>query len=331
MPTCKHRRVTVVIPTLAADSALTECLASLERQTWRDFEIVVVDNSGAGAVRAAEPVQVLHARENLGFGPAINEAFRRMPAEYLVTLNDDTEADPRWLEELVSALEADPEAGMAASRVLLDSTRLDSAGLLLCPDGVAKQRGHGEPPERYGEREEILMPSGSAAIYRKRMLDDTGVFDDDFFLYCEDTDLGLRGRWAGWKCIYVPTARVTHRYSHSAGRVSSLKAYYVERNRLFVAAKNFPAGMLLAAPWAALRRYFWHAFGGGSARRHIDQGGSAWTLARCVIRAHLDFLRSLPRLRLQRAGILRSAKISSGEFRSLARRFAISPRQVAAQ
>ena len=135
--------------------------------------------------------------------------------------------------------------------------------------------------------EEALMPSGSAALYRRTMLEEIGGFDDEFFLYCEDTDLGLRARWAGWKCLYVPQATVEHHYSHSAGRASGLKAYYVERNRLFVLVKNFPAGMLAAAPLATLARYWWHAWfllqGTGSAARFRAEGnaGRRWPGISC--------------------------------------------------
>ena len=159
-----------------------------------------------------------------------------------------------WLAELVSALESRPDAGMCASQVrLFGEPRLDSAGMQMAGDGSSKQRGHGRLPEDFPVLEEVLMPSGSSALYRRSMLEEIGGFDDDFFLYCEDTDLGLRARWAGWKCLYVPQAVVEHHYSHSAGRASPVKAYYVERNRLFVLVKNFPGAMLLAArrssPW----------------------------------------------------------------------------------
>ena len=105
---------------------------------------------------------------------------------------------------------------------------------------------------------DVLMPSGCAALFRRAMLEDTGGFDEDFFLYCEDTDLGLRARWRGWRSVYASDAVVTHRYSHSAGAASELKAFYVERNRLFVLARNFPARLLWKAPFSTLARYCWH-------------------------------------------------------------------------
>src|SRR5689334_21572612 len=145
---------------------------------------------------------------------------------------------------------------MCASQVrLYGENQLDSAGMLIAGDGSSKQRGHLSPSKSFSEPEEVLLPSASAAMYRRAMLDQAGWFDDDFSMYCEDTDLGLRGRWAGWKCLYAPDAVVEHRYSHSAGRASPLKAYYVERNRLFVLVKNFPTVTLLRAPFVAFARY----------------------------------------------------------------------------
>src|SRR6202043_237970 len=173
--------------------------------------------------------------------------------------NDDAIADPRWLEALLAAVEARPDVGMCASEVRqAGDGRLDSAGMLLCLDGSSKQRGHLESPASYARQEEALLPSGSAAFYRREMLEEIGLFDEAFFLYCEDTDLGLRARWAAWECLYVPDAVVEHRYSHSAGHASALKAYYVERNRLFVIFKNFPLLDLFLVPYYATSRYFWH-------------------------------------------------------------------------
>ena len=249
----------MVVPTLAADARLQECVAALDRQTQRDFEVIIVDNSGSGAVRRNGAVQarvrVIEEPRNVGFGAAINDAFRQSRSPYLATLNDDAAPDPGWLAALVSAIEARPDAGMCASQVrLYGEDALDSAGMLVSGDGSSKQRGHARPPKFFPVTEEVLFPSGSAALYRRTMLVQIGGFDEDFFLYCEDTDLGLRARWAGWRCLYVPEAVVEHHYSHSAGRASRLKAYYVERNRLFVLAKNFPARMLAAAPFVSLAR-----------------------------------------------------------------------------
>jgi len=324
--------VTVVVTTLAADETLSECLDSLERQTFQDFEVIVVDNSG-GKAKAAGRARVIANQKNVGFGAAFNQAFRESQAPFLAVLNDDATADPKWLEALLASVEARPDVGMCASQVRLAGTgRLDSAGMLLCRDGSSKQRGHNESPESYARRQEMLLPSGSAAFYRREMLDEIGLFDESFFLYCEDTDLGLRARWAAWECLYVPDAVVEHRYSHSAGQASALKAYYVERNRLFVIAKNFPVTDLLLVPVFAMTRYFWHfvfALGGrGKAAEFRQAGNSVARLPLYVLRAHFALLGRFPSLWKQRRAMKR--RFTTKQFRRLIRRFSISPRQVAA-
>lgn len=327
----------MVVPTLMAGPVLVECLNSLERQSLRDFEVIVVDNSGRGAARrcgAGELAAVLIENpSNVGFGAAINQGFARSRAPWLATLNDDAAAHPDWLAALLEAAGRDPRAGMCASAVLLEAGTLDSAGMLVAADGSSKQRGHGRPPAEFARLEEALLPSGSAALYRRRMLEEIGLFDEDFFLYCEDTDLGLRARWAGWKCLYVPGARVVHRYSHSSGRASPLKAYYVERNRLMVVAKNFPAAMLPAAPFSSLARYFWHlaALLGrrGKAGEFHRQGNHPLQLVWFVLRAHWDLVRRARLILSKRRAIRRSARISASQFRRLAAAHRIRAREVA--
>jgi GT2 family glycosyltransferase len=329
--------VSVIIPTLAADSRLSECLDSLGRQTRRDFEVIIVDNSGKGLVRRegiAPHACVIENSINAGFGAAINQGLRASSAPYVATLNDDAAAHPGWLEVLVATLETRPDAGMCASQVrLFGEQRLDSAGMLMSRDGSSKQRGHGRPPEDFPAAEEALFPSGSAALYRRSMLEELGGFDADFFLYCEDTDLGLRARWAGWKCLYAPDAVVEHHYSHSAGRASAVKAYFVERNRLFVLVKNFPAAMLLAAPFAAFARYLWHAWyifqGRGSAARFRAEGNAGPKMAWYVLRAHAAVIRSIPALWRKRREIRAHARITPAVFRHLIRSYSISARRVA--
>ncbi len=328
-----HPTVTVVVPTLAADETLDECLASLERQTFRDFEVIVVDNSGLHLAKASGCARVIVNDRNVGFGAAVNQAFHQSQAPFLAILNDDAIAHPGWLAALVSAMEQRPDFGMCASQVrLAGDSRLDSAGMLLCLDGSSKQRGHLESPASYAREEEALLPSGSAAFYRREMLDEIGLFDESFFLYCEDTDLGLRARWAAWECLYVPDAVVEHRYSHSAGKASALKAYYVERNRLFVIFKNFTLADLLLVPFYATARYFWHFVyalkGRGKAAEFQRDGGSLARLPWYVLRAHLELLARFPEIWRQRRQMKR--RLTSKQFRRLMHRFSIGPRQVAA-
>jgi GT2 family glycosyltransferase len=325
------------VPTLASDACLLDCLASLERQTYAPFQIVVVDNSGRGAVHrlgaARYRFRLLDPPSNLGFGEAINRAFRACPADCLAVLNDDAVAHPGWLTSLVEALEADPGAGMAASRVLLAGTQtLDSAGLRIARDGSSKQWGRLQPADGHGAPGEALIPSGCAALYARAMLDEIGGFDGSFFLYCEDTDLALRGHWAGWRCRYVPEAVVEHRYSATTGRASPLKAYLVERNRLRLVVRNFPASWVMLAPLYSLARYLFHLAALLTGRGKAGEfTASPWLLPWFVLKAHLVLLRDLPRLLRERAAIARTRKRTPREFAALLRAHLITLRKVAAQ
>jgi GT2 family glycosyltransferase len=301
--------VTIAIPTLAAGARLAKCLEALAAQTMQGFRVVVVDNSGQGlageTARRFDFAEVIENRRNAGYGAAVNQAWRHRPAEFLMALNDDTVPRPGCLEALVAALEGDRGAGMAAPRILLSGTEtLDSAGMLLARDGSSIQRGHAQPASAWERPQEALFPSGCAAIYRGAMLAETGLFDEALFLYHEDTDLGLRGCWLGWHCLYVPRAEVEHWYSASAGRASAAKAWYVERNRLRVVVKLFPFTRMVAAPVYAAARYALHLRAALAGRGKAAEFGAAglplWKLPWYVAKAHLHLIAALPELLRQR-------------------------------
>lgn len=324
-----------MVPTLNAGEPLRACLESLRNQTFQDFEAIVVNNGIEPVPAEAGPanIRMIANPENVGFGAAINQGVRESQSDFIATLNDDATAAPRWLESLMQAITQRYEIGMCASKVLLPGNGgLDSAGMLLCADGSSRQRGHGESPDNYSRAAEVFFPSGSAALYRRDMLNETGGFDESLFLYCEDTDLGLRARWGGWECRFVPEAVVEHCYSHSAGRASPLKAFQVERNRLLVAAKNFPAPMLWKLPWVSLTRYFWHAVnarrGRGAAGQFAADGDGIPGMFLIVLRAHAGLLGQLRQVRAKRRAIRR--RLTPKQFARMAKSYSISARRVAA-
>jgi GT2 family glycosyltransferase len=324
----------VIVPTLAADSALDDCVRSLAAQTLRDFELIVVDNSGVGKASSLEGVKasarIIANPANVGFGAAVNQGIRESKAPFIATLNDDAIAHPGWLERMLAAAEARYEIGMCAPQVRLHGQpRLDSAGMLIARDGSSKQRGHGVPVDQFNRASQCLLPSGSAALYRRDMLDEIGLFDETYFLYCEDTDIGLRARWKLWECVYVPDAVVEHRYSHSAGSASPLKAYYVERNRIFTVVKNFPAPQLLAVPFWSAVRYGWHSAYMLQGRGKASEFAGAAALPVVLVRAWLSAAAALPRLWRERRRIRHSARATPRQFARMLASFRISERQVA--
>lgn len=312
---------------------LEECLASLAGQTFRDILVVVVDNSECGRARQVNlhGGRLIENPVNVGFGAAINQGMRLNDSEFVASLNDDAVAHPSWLENLIAAARRRLDAGMFASQVrFYGEPHLDSAGMNIAVDGTSKQRGHNQSPASYSTDAEVLCPSGSAALYRRSMLDAIGGFDERFFLYCEDTDVGLRAQWQGWPSLYVSNAVVEHRYSHSAGRASSLKAYYVERNRLYLVAKNFPLLAFLLALLSTPLRYVLTAVAATRGRGAAGKfEGGVLRLAALSIKAHAAAVASLPWLLRERNLIRQNSKIRAAEFNRVLARHHISLREVA--
>jgi len=333
-------RATIVIPTLHGGEPLARCLKGLSAQTSRQARVVVVDNSGSGVAADAAcslPLDVIRNTRNVGFGEAINQGFEAHPAEFLVSLNDDAVPEPGWLDALLTALDQHPKAGMAASSIRLGGTDglLDSAGMLLYDDGTSKQRGHRRPAAEFADQREALFPSGAAAVYRRAMLEESGLFDPSYFLYCEDTDLGLRGRLSGWNCLYVPEAVVEHAYSVSAGRASRLKAFYVERNRLWTVVKLFPLRLWPLVPIWSAWRYWAHlraALGGKGLAGEMRKSETSWRdLGIIVVSAHWKTLLHLRVLLAQRRSFRPRVRLSAKEFLRLLARHRVSARQIAEQ
>lgn len=320
---------------------LETCLRSLEKQSFRDFEVLVVDNgSGDGSVamvRSQFPwvAQIVENRENLGFGVANNQAIVRARGPYIVLLNNDTEVEPGWLEALVSAAEADPSVGMCASKILNFDRRdvIDNTGHLIFRDGLNRGRGRLEVDRgQYDNAREALFPSGCAALYRKSMLAEVGLFDETFFAYGDDTDLGLRARLAGWRCAFVPEARVYHRYSATTGQYSPTKAFLVERNRVWVAFKLLPLTMLVASPCYTFARFALQAYGaltGKGAAGRFTSEYSAFSLLGVLIRAYWAALTGLWHPLKERRRILGRKKVSDAEIRHWFMEHGISVREIA--
>ena len=230
---------------------LDACLDALRRQTFTDFEVVLVDNGSVDGsvdhVRRHHPwVEIVALPDNRGFCGGSNEGIRRSRGRYVALLNNDTEADPDWLAELVAALERQ-QAGFCASQIRLFDERnvLDSAGDVFAVNGVAAKRGHLEDASRYAEPGEVFGACAAAALYRRSMLEEIGLLDEDFFLVFEDADLSFRARIAGYRCAYVPTARVYHKTNASIGTYSHAYVYYGQRNLELAYLKNMPLPLLV--------------------------------------------------------------------------------------
>jgi GT2 family glycosyltransferase len=330
--------VSVVVVNLNRRELLSRCLLSLWKQTYVDFEVIAVDNGSEDGSTTflrslVEPrLKVVELPRNRGFAGGCNAGIAVASGRYIATLNNDAVVDARWLEELVRAMSQDSETGMCASKILFDDDhgRIDKVGHLIYLDGLNHGRGSGEPDlDQYEEPEEVLFPDGAAALYRREMLDAIGFFDERFFAYGDDADLGLRGRLAGWKAVYVPAAIAYHVHSATAGEFSPLKAFLVERNRLWVAVKNFPMPLLLVSPLFTLARLSWHAYGsirGIGSSGKFASGCSKSGLVLAIARAYWSGCKGLPQMFISRRRNRGLARVSARDFTLLLLRHRITLR-----
>jgi len=288
--------IDIIIPNYNGAALLPTCLDSLRAQTRRDFCVVVVDDGSTDdsvtLVRRRYPeVQVIALPRNRGLAAAVNAGIDATGGEYVVLLNNDTEAHPRWLEHLIGALDRYPAYAFAASKLMLFDRRdhFHSAGDYYRLDGVPGSRGVWQRDiGQFDVMEEVFGPCAGAAAYRRAALEELAeqgrVFDEDLVMYCEDVDLNVRARLRGMRTVYVPRAVVYHRLSATGG--GALASYYCGRNFMLVWAKNMPA------PQA--RRYWplllWSQIGFAfHSIWHIREPA-----ARARLRGQIDGLRALP-------------------------------------
>lgn len=299
-------KVSIIIVNYNGGDQLVACLDSLQADvTSADYEVVMVDNASTdgSSERIAErfpQVTILRSETNLGFGGANNLAGRYARGDYLAFLNPDTIVTPGWLEPLIAALDADPAAGLATSKVLLldDPGRINTAGNQMHLTGLTLCRGIGRPASHLNVEEEITAVSGACFAMRCELFQELGAFDPTFFMYFEDTDLSLRARLAGHRCLYVPQSIIYHDY---ALRFGPAKTYYEERNRYRMLLKSYRwRTLLLLLPALLLAEVVTWGY-------VLLRDRSRW---RNKLRAYADVLRSWPAIRRARTETQTTRRVS---------------------
>lgn len=312
---------------------LRACLESLASQQGVDFEVILVDNGStdrsvemtdaefASTRRLA--MTIVRNADNRGFCAANNQGFAAAGHEFIALLNNDAEADPGWLRAMLRAFEGRPDVGMVACKILVheDPGRIDKVGHLIYLDGQNRGRGSGEIDSgQYNQVEEALWPDGCAAMYRRSMLEEIGGFDEDFFAYADDAELGLRARIAGWNCLYAPEAVVRHHRGATLGVHSRRRLELIERNRVLLAAKLFPLSLLWLNGFYYLARITAGLIAAARNRgevRHFPGWRGKLALAAALIRGDLAALPLLPRMFRKRRELRRIRKLSPRQVREL--------------
>ncbi len=305
----------IIIPNWNGAAHLPVCLASLRAQRYPQLEVIIADNASTDGsqalIRAEFPeVRLIALPENRGFTGACNAGLQAAQGDFLALLNNDTEADPQWAAEVIACFGRHPEAGLVASKMLLFDQRdtFHTAGDFYTLDGRAGNRGVWQRDLGQFAREEYVFSAcGGAAAYRRAMLDQIGLLDDDFFFSMEDVDLAWRAQLADWRCVYAPKAVVYHKLSATGGGVTA--SFHDGRNALWVLAKNYPA-FLWRKHWrrllAAQARTAWQAL-------------RAWrgAAARAKLRGMAAGLIGLPRMFGKRRAIQANRRVSNAALEAM--------------
>jgi GT2 family glycosyltransferase len=307
--------VSVIIPHWNQAHHLPTCLGSLRRQSYPHIEVIVADNGSTDGslellARDYPEARALPLGKNQGFAGACNAGMRAAKGALVALLNNDTEADPLWMKEVVAAFERHPEAGLIASKMLLFDRRdtFHTAGDFYRLDGIPGNRGAWQKDEGQYEREEYVFSTcGGSAAYRKTTLDQIGLLDEDFFFSCEDVDLAWRAQLAGWKCVYTPRAIVYHKLSATGGGVTA--SFYNGRNFIYLLAKDYPRDL-----W----RTYWRAIVRAQLRITVE-ALQAWrgAAARARLRGQLAGLRGIPRMLRKRRVVQRSRTVPRSYLESI--------------
>lgn len=301
-----------------------QCLDRLAQQTFKDFEVVLVDNGSKdkSLLGLEEKYPTLNLRvecleSNRGFAAANNLGARLARGQWLALLNSDAFPEPDWLEKLLQAAESNPEFSFFASRQLQANAPhlLDGAGDALHISGLAWRRCADFPAAQFGlEPEEVFSPCAAAALYSRRAFLQVGGFDEDFFSYHEDVDLGFRLRLQGFRCLYVPDAVVHHIGSATLGAKSDFERYHWQRNFIWSFVQNMPSALL----WEALPAHLMANF---IFQLHFTLRGRGGVL----LKAKMDAMRGLSRALRKRREIQKTRKVSSMELLRIMERGPLQP------
>ena len=249
-------KATIVIPNINGKGWLKDSIESVYAQTEQDFELIIVDNGStdesleqARSYCGRPNFTLIENGTNTGFSHAVNQGIARAKGEYVVMFNNDAFAEPNWLAELIRTAETDPKIFAVQSLMLRHFERelADDAGDYVTWMGFACKTGDGRRASRYTKQKRIFSACGGAALYRKSILDEIGVFDENFFAYFEDVDLSWRANNFGYKNVYCPTAKCRHICGATTGavRYNPFKSIQSGRNSILLPYKNQPVVMLV--------------------------------------------------------------------------------------
>ncbi len=249
----KNMKASVIIPNWNGQHLLTDCLESLKKQSFKDFELILVDNnSDDNSINKTFEIypdaRVIKLSWNFGFSKAINEGVKKARGEYVLFLNNDTKADEYWIENLVATADKHPEVVSVGSKLLnfYDQNVIDGLGISINDVGQAKSLGWQELDNgQFDQSIYIFGATGGGSLFRKEIFVELGMFDEDYFMYSEEVDFAFRAQFKGFKSIYCPKAKVFHKHKSTASKMPANMEYWQFKNMTQTIIKDFPLKFIL--------------------------------------------------------------------------------------
>ncbi len=308
--------ISVIIPNFNGLEHLKICYDSLLDQSYKEFKIILVDNNSADdsvnfTANNYPDVKIVRLNSNTGFAKAVNEGIRNSDTDYILLLNNDTECDRNFLQEMINGLK-DESTGSVACKMLnyYDRKIIDDAGDFIKSKGSPYARGFGETDKGQYDKEEFIFGAcAGAALYRTEVFEKTGYFDEDFFAYYEDVDLSFRMQLAGYKCFYNPKAVCFHKRGATSGSQSGFQTMLCEKNLIALRLKNYPMSLLIKnLPFFAyvrMKRYF------------IFLTRHSYELFASAVKGYFQGLSEIPKSLKKRKAIQKNVNVSVNYLESI--------------
>lgn len=301
--------ISIIIPNYNGKHHLKTCFDSLRNQSFRDFEIILVDNASSDdsinfTNENYSEVRIIKLNYNTGFAKAVNEGIKRSNSEFILLLNNDTECDREFLTEMMKGVVEETVGSVACKMLNFDDRNfIDDAGDFIKLKGSPYARGYEERDiGQYNDSGFIFGACAGAALYRRKIFDEIGFFDEDFFAYYEDVDLSFRMQLSGYKCFYNPKAVCYHKRGSTSGAKSGFQTMLCEKNLIAVRIKNYPAALFFKClpyfMFVRVKRYY------------IFLTRHSFELFACAVKGFFKGLIEIPKSLKKRRAVQKNRKVS---------------------
>ncbi len=323
----KNKKIAIIIVNWNGQKLLYNCLNAVFNQSYNNFDVFFVDNGSidksVNFVKKNFPkTNIIKVGYNSGFAKGnnigIREAFKDNDVKYIALLNNDAVPDKEWLSEMHKTINKvkDKQVGMIATKTILPDGLIHNIGLQFYKNITGNKNGgcslgYNKQSQIFNKDIEVPCPSGVASLFKRELLEKIGLFDENFFVYAEDLDLGMRARLAGWKCYLASKAMVIHYHSYTFGLASPKKIFYTKRNSFFVVIKNFKFIDMVLYPFRDLYLTFYLLFNKTTSIEKLQNQLNLFGLLKLMFKIYYGVLIKIPVMLVERRRNNKNIKINN--------------------